>query len=83
LTGVIYNYQLVIFPKIPYTALYANSHPRPEAITTDYELLSAHNPDLARIYTKLGAPPLWAREPGFPTLVTSLLAVSGFSIGGT
>jgi DNA-3-methyladenine glycosylase II len=37
------------------------------------EFLSARDPHLARIYTKLGAPPLWAREPGFPTLVHVIL----------
>ena len=31
------------------------------------------DPDLARIYAQLGAPPLWGREPGFPTLVHIIL----------
>lgn len=29
--------------------------------------------DLARIYEQLGAPPLWGREPGFPTLIHIIL----------
>ncbi len=29
--------------------------------------------DLARIYDQLGAPPLWGREPGFPTLIHIIL----------
>ncbi|MDR3576553.1 MAG: hypothetical protein P4L50_22025 [Anaerolineaceae bacterium] len=29
--------------------------------------------DLARIYAQLGAPPLWEREPGFPTLIHIIL----------
>ena len=35
--------------------------------------LSAVDPDLARIHSNLGLPPLWAREPGFPTLVHIIL----------
>jgi DNA-3-methyladenine glycosylase II len=31
------------------------------------------DPDLATIYDRLGMPPLWAREPGFPTLVHIIL----------
>ena len=27
------------------------------------------DPDLAKIITELGNPPLWSREPGFPTLI--------------
>lgn len=37
------------------------------------ELLVARDPDLAAIYHRLGAPPLWAREPGFPTLLLIIL----------
>lgn len=29
--------------------------------------------DLARIFEQLGAPPLWGREPGFPTLIRIIL----------
>lgn len=35
--------------------------------------LVAQHPDLARIYTKWGVPPLWAREPGFATLLNIIL----------
>jgi DNA-3-methyladenine glycosylase II len=45
----------------------------PESSAAACALLSAHNTDLARIYTKLGPPPLWAREPGFSTLVYIIL----------
>ena len=35
--------------------------------------LAASDPDLGRVLARLGAPPLWAREPGFPTLVHIIL----------
>ena len=35
--------------------------------------LTARDPRLARIVTEYGPPPLWAREPGFPTLVHIIL----------
>jgi DNA-3-methyladenine glycosylase II len=35
--------------------------------------LSAADPDLAAIRDRLGVPPLWAREPGFPTLIHIIL----------
>lgn len=35
--------------------------------------LIARDPDLAAVHTRLGVPPLWAREPGFPTLVHIIL----------
>jgi DNA-3-methyladenine glycosylase II len=35
--------------------------------------LSRTDPDLARVVSELGKPPLWAREPGFPTLVLIIL----------
>ena len=35
--------------------------------------LSARDPDLAQILTKFGPPPMWAREPGFPTLILIIL----------
>jgi DNA-3-methyladenine glycosylase II len=37
------------------------------------ELLAARDPGLAAIAERLGVPPLWAREPGFPTLVHLVL----------
>jgi DNA-3-methyladenine glycosylase II len=36
-------------------------------------LLAARDPDLAAIYARLGTPPLWARPPGFGTLVHIIL----------
>ncbi|MBW7884266.1 MAG: DNA-3-methyladenine glycosylase 2 family protein [Caldilineaceae bacterium] len=35
--------------------------------------LAARDDDLARVVTRHGAPPLWAREPGFPTLILLIL----------
>src|SRR5262249_36058083 len=35
--------------------------------------LSRSDPDLARILREIGPPPLWARDPGFPTLVHIIL----------
>jgi DNA-3-methyladenine glycosylase II len=37
------------------------------------EELSVRDDDLARVVKKYGAPPLWIREPGFPTLVYIIL----------
>jgi DNA-3-methyladenine glycosylase II len=35
--------------------------------------LSKRDADLARVVEKYGAPPLWVREPGFPTLIYIIL----------
>jgi DNA-3-methyladenine glycosylase II len=35
--------------------------------------LSDRDPDLAQILTKFGPPPMWTREPGFPTLILIIL----------
>jgi len=35
--------------------------------------LSARDPELAAIHERLGVPPLWARQPRFPTLVHIIL----------
>lgn len=35
--------------------------------------LTAGDPDLARVVSQFGPPPLWAREPGFATLVHIIL----------
>jgi DNA-3-methyladenine glycosylase II len=35
--------------------------------------LAKRDPDLASILERLGPPPLWARQPGFPTLVKIIL----------
>jgi DNA-3-methyladenine glycosylase II len=37
------------------------------------ELLATRDPDLARIYHAYGVPPMWARRPGFPTLLRIVL----------
>jgi DNA-3-methyladenine glycosylase II len=37
------------------------------------EILAERDPDLARVLDRLGPPPLWDREPGFPTLVHIIL----------
>lgn len=36
-------------------------------------ILAERDADLARIVAAFGPPPLWAREPGFPTLVHIIL----------
>ncbi len=35
--------------------------------------LSACDPDLAQVLADIGAPPMWSRDPGFPTLVLIIL----------
>jgi DNA-3-methyladenine glycosylase II len=35
--------------------------------------LCARDPDLARVVRRFGPPPLWARRPGFPTLIRIIL----------
>jgi DNA-3-methyladenine glycosylase II len=35
--------------------------------------LAAADPDLARVFTRLGVPPMWGRRPGFATLVRIIL----------
>jgi DNA-3-methyladenine glycosylase II len=37
------------------------------------EWLAAHDPALAHIIQRYGLPPLWPREPGFPTLIHIIL----------
>ena len=37
------------------------------------QTLASRDPDLALILQRLGPPPLWARPPGFPTLVKIIL----------
>lgn len=43
------------------------------ALRRGARLLARHDPDLARIRRAYGDPPLWARAPGFPTLVHIIL----------
>ena len=44
-----------------------------EMLTRAVRLLSRRDADLARILRELGSPPMWAREPGFPTLLHIIL----------
>lgn len=37
------------------------------------KFLAAKDPDFATIFAQFGAPPLWARAPGFPTLIHIIL----------
>ena len=45
----------------------------PARLAEGLAFLCAAEPDFARIHTRLGPPPMWAREPGFPTLVYIIL----------
>ncbi|MCJ7712078.1 MAG: DNA-3-methyladenine glycosylase 2 family protein, partial [Chloroflexi bacterium] len=42
-------------------------------LATAVEELSTRDPDLGGIVARHGPPPMWAREPGFPTLVHLVL----------
>jgi DNA-3-methyladenine glycosylase II len=44
-----------------------------EGVALAVEELAARDPDLAAIVVRRGLPPLWARAPGFPTLVHIVL----------
>lgn len=44
-----------------------------ESLTQGLNYLSERDPDLAKIWHDFGSPPLWAREPGFPTLIQIIL----------
>jgi DNA-3-methyladenine glycosylase II len=44
-----------------------------EGLARGLRVLAERDPDLARILADLGPPPLWAREPGFPTLIHIIL----------
>lgn len=44
-----------------------------ESLAHGLHVLSGRDPDLAQILEELGPPPMWAREPGFPTLVHVIL----------
>lgn len=44
-----------------------------ETLLEATRILASQDSGLARIYTLYGPPPLWAREPGFPTLVHIIL----------
>jgi DNA-3-methyladenine glycosylase II len=44
-----------------------------EALARGTKLLSRRDPDLRRVVRRLGAPPMWAREAGFSTLLHIIL----------
>jgi DNA-3-methyladenine glycosylase II len=44
-----------------------------ETLGHGVEFLANADTDLARLVSEVGPPPLWAREPGFPTLVHIIL----------
>ncbi|OEY65399.1 DNA-3-methyladenine glycosylase family protein [Marinobacter sp. X15-166B] len=44
-----------------------------ETLRYGAEQLAAADPDLGHLYERLGTPPLWAREPGFATLIRIIL----------
>ncbi len=45
----------------------------PDTLAQAAAFLASIDPDLGRIYARLGPPPLWERPPGFPTLVWIIL----------
>lgn len=44
-----------------------------EALDQALQSLAARDPILARLLAEFGPPPMWAREPGFPTLLRTIL----------
>jgi DNA-3-methyladenine glycosylase II len=42
-------------------------------LTQGLNVIAAADPDMERIFQEVGPPPLWKREPGFPTLVHIIL----------
>ncbi|HMG72085.1 MAG TPA: hypothetical protein VK582_01175 [Pyrinomonadaceae bacterium] len=44
-----------------------------ESLVNAAEILAALDPQLASIYERHGPPPMWARRPGFPTLLRIIL----------
>jgi DNA-3-methyladenine glycosylase II len=44
-----------------------------QSLATALADLAARDADLAAVLAELGPPPLWAREPGFPTLIHIIL----------
>lgn len=44
-----------------------------ETLAAGLAYLSKCDPDLAQILARLGPPPMWDREPGFPTLIHIIL----------
>ena len=61
---------------IPESEAIPGSHVTPltrETFARGLHVLSDQDPDLAAILTRLGPPPMWEREPGFPTLIHIIL----------
>jgi len=50
-----------------------NRHLTKKTLCQGLEFLCAHDPDLGGITARHGPPPLWARKPGFSTLVRIIL----------
>jgi DNA-3-methyladenine glycosylase II len=44
-----------------------------ETLARGLHVLCTRDPDLNQIMARLGPPPMWAREPGFPTLIHIIL----------
>ena len=44
-----------------------------ESLVNAAEILAARDRHLASIYERHGPPPMWARRPGFPTLLRIIL----------
>src|SRR6266550_7875225 len=44
-----------------------------ESLVNAAEMLAVRDPQLASIYESHGPPPMWARRPGFPTLLRIIL----------
>src|SRR2546422_9024372 len=44
-----------------------------ESLVNAAEMLAVRDPQLASIYERHGPPPMWARRPGFPTLLRIVL----------
>ena len=62
--------------RIPKIEAIQESDPAPlneETFAYGLHFLCDRDPDLAQILAKLGQPPMWAREPGFPTLIHIIL----------
>jgi DNA-3-methyladenine glycosylase II len=54
--------------------LMASIPPLTEArLAQAFQILAERDPDLRRILHDCGAPPLWSRPPGFPTLIYTIL----------
>ena len=62
--------------RIPEIEAIQKSEPVPldqETFVHGLHFLRDRDPDLAQILEKLGQPPMWTREPGFPTLIRIIL----------